>query len=105
VEVLRVLERATTRDDDRCTGQFGAFRLCDFGADEGGEASVAGRNDCLDRAAAAFTLGLGEHRTANGDDLLCIRRLDGRDGVTGIGRTRERVRAIDREDFADRHDV
>ena len=49
--------------------------------------------------------GFLERGGAHGDDLLGVLRLDRRDGVAGVDRPRERVRALDRKDVADLHHV
>ena len=74
-------------------------------ADEAAVAGIAACIHLLDRARAAFGRRLLERGGADGDDLLRVLGLHRRDGVAGIDRPRERVRALDREDVADLHDV
>ncbi len=58
----------------------------------------------LDRGRTAFA-GSREGGGAHGDDLLGVGRLHGLDGVAGIDRPLERVRAVDVDDFGDLHHV
>ena len=82
-----VLQRTATRNDDLGAGQFGAFELDDFRTDKAGGAGIAVVPDTASTcrtAAGGFCLGKGG--AANGDHLLGVRRLHGRNRVPGIDR-------------------
>src|SRR5690606_2089043 len=101
LEVVAVLHAATTGDHHLGTGQFGAVGLGQFFANKGGDAGVLGRGNGFDGGAATF----GSHGVkaggTYGDHLHRGVGLDGGDGVTGIDRTLEGVRALDADDLGD----
>src|SRR5690606_21289232 len=101
LEVVAVLHAATTGDHDLGTGQFGAVGRGQVVANKGGDAGVLGRGNGFDGGAATF----GGHGVkaggAYGDHLNRGVGLDGGDGVTGIDRTLEGVRALDADDLGD----
>jgi hypothetical protein len=55
-----VLQRATTRNDDLGAGQFGAFKLDDFGADKARRAGIARARNGFDSGTAAFAAALAK---------------------------------------------
>ncbi len=105
MELLRRTESAAAGDDDLGAGQLGTLALRGFDADEAADARIAAGVDLLDRAAAAFALGLREGRAANGKDLLGVAGADGGDGVAGVDRTGERILVLDRQDLGNLHHV
>ena len=105
MELIGRAEGAAARDDHLGAGQLGAFAFGCVERDEAAGARIAGRIDLFDRARSAFRSRFLERGGADGDDLLRIVRLDGRDRVTGVNRARERVRPLDREDVGDLHHV
>ena len=73
LELFAGAQGATTGDDDLGAGQFGAFGLGDFLADETGQSGFACAGYAFDRAVAAFGRGLVKGGAAHGDDLLGVR--------------------------------
>ena len=105
VEFFRRTQRPTTRDDDLGGSQFRARRGGQLGTGKGRKPGITGAAGRFDGGAAATGRCLGKGSAAHGDDFLGIRRLDGRNGVTGVNRPSERIRALDRQDLGNLRDI
>src|SRR5690606_28086100 len=69
LEVVAVAHAAAAGNDDLGSGQFGAIRLGQLFADEGGDALVAGTGDLLDGSGTAFGIDRIEAGGTHGNDL------------------------------------
>ncbi len=99
-ELFRGAECATARDDDLRRGQFRTIGRGERVGHKDRNAGVLGSADGFHRCRTAFS-GCRKRGGAHGNDLLgvaCLHRLD---GVAGIDRTFESIRADDLDDFRD----
>src|SRR6185437_14727016 len=97
---LAASERAAAGDDDLGAGELRPLAVRRFERNEAAGAFRSADVDLLDARAAALARGLVEGGGADGDHFLGVVRLDGRDGVSGVDRTGEGVRPLDRQDVA-----
>src|SRR5512139_1898816 len=97
MELVVRTERAAARDDHLGAGELRTLRLRKLGRNEVGLARSAARIDGLDRTGTAIACCLFKGGAANGDDLLGVLRADRRNGVSGVDRPGESVRAFDRQ--------
>ncbi|MNF87279.1 hypothetical protein D3C84_697430 [compost metagenome] len=104
-EVLAVLHAATAGNHHLGSGQLGSLGLGQLLADEAGDAGIAASRQRFDGGSAAF----GRHRVetgaAHGDHLDRRAGLHGGDGVAGVDRPLEGVRALDLDDLGDLVDI
>ena len=100
LEFFRRTESTATRDDDLRRGQFRTVGRGQCIRNERGDTGVFSGGDRLDRCRTAFCR-CRKGRRANGDDLLAIGCLNGLNGITGIDRALEGVRADNFDDFRD----
>ena len=97
---LRFACRAAGNDDGG-GGEFGPFRLGDFFADEGGQASVVLGVDVLHARGTALRGGRIETSASYRDHFLRIARLDGGNRVASIDGSAEGVCGFNADDVGD----
>ena len=105
IEVLTRTHAAAAGNDDTGLGQFRAFRLGQFAADEGGQASIASAIHSLDASRAAGGGRCVERRRADSDDFDAVRGFYRRQRVAGIDGAHEGIGILDLGNFRDLGDV
>ncbi|MNC22428.1 hypothetical protein D3C75_704300 [compost metagenome] len=105
LEVVAVLHAAPAGDDDLRRSQLRPLGLGDFLADEAGDTGVSDAGDGLDAGRAALARHGVEAGTTHGQHLDGGRGLHGGDGVAGVDRPLEGVRALDLDDLGDLVDI